>query len=228
MIWTESDLVNAVLYTDLQQDTLPTAIERVRNRFAQRKRGFQWFLGPSSSPKNYGDILLTHGLRLEEEEPGMAVDLHMLHEDILLSSRITILPVTDQGQLEQWIRVWLFPVPEKVVRHYIAGYRHVPLDSTSPLQFYLGLLDGKPVATVCVFYDGSVAAVHYVVTLQEARQQGIGGAMTLLAARAARERGYRIAVLTASPFGINIYRRLGFREYCTFSTYGWSPEEESV
>lgn len=226
LLWMESDLISAVLFTHLQHDTLPAAIERVRNHFAQRKHGFQWFLGPSSSPKSYGDVLLSHGLRLDEEEPGMAADLQTLNEDILLSSNITILPVTDYALLEQWIRVWLFPVPEKIVRKYIAGYIHVPLVSASSLQFYLGLLDGKPVATVCVFYDGNVAAIHDVVTLPEVRGQGIGGAMTLMAAQAAREQGYRVAVLTASPFGINIYRRLGFREYCMFGTYAWSPEGE--
>jgi len=225
LLWTESNLVNAVLYTNLQQDTLPTTVERIRNHFAQYNHSFQWYLGPSSCPKNYGDVLLTHGLRHDEDEPGMAVELQTLNEDIPLNSNITILPVTNHELLEQWIRVWLFPVPEEIVRTYIASYKRIQTGSASPLQFYLGLLDGKPVATVCVFYDGNVAAIHYVVTLPEVRQQGIGGTMTLMAARAAQAKGYRVAVLTASPFGINIYRRLGFHEYCTFSTYEWSPEE---
>ncbi|HLZ55730.1 MAG TPA: GNAT family N-acetyltransferase [Ktedonosporobacter sp.] len=224
LLWAESDLVNAVLYTNLQRDTLPTTIERVRNHFAQRNRSFQWHLGPSSYPKNYGDILLAHGLKHDEDEPGMAVDLQALHEDISLNSNVTVLPVTDHELLEQWLRVWLFPVPEETVRKYIVGYAPVQLGPTSPLQFYLGLLDGKPVATVCVFYNGKVASIHYVVTLPEVRRQGIGGAMTLMAARAARAKSYQAAVLTASPYGINIYRRLGFREYCMVSTYEWEPE----
>ncbi|BCL78598.1 hypothetical protein ccbrp13_10630 [Ktedonobacteria bacterium brp13] len=36
LLWTESNLVNAVLYTNLQQDTLPTTVERIRNHFALR------------------------------------------------------------------------------------------------------------------------------------------------------------------------------------------------
>jgi predicted acetyltransferase len=47
--------------------------------------------------------------------------------------------------------------------------------------------------------------------------------MTLHAMHTARQAGYRIAVLTASPMGVNIYRRLGFYECCTISTYAWSP-----
>lgn len=226
VLWVESAPVNGVLYTHLQQDELPATIERIRTHFAQRNCGFSWHIGPSSQPVNYGDMLLAHGLKHEEDEPGMAVDLQALHEDMEVTSTIAVLPVTDYALLEQWVRVWLFPVPEEVKRRIIADYASLPLGADSPLQFYLGLLDGKPVATVSVFYNGSVAAIHYVVTLPEVRRQGIGGTMTLMAAREARARGYRVAVLTASPFGINIYRRLGFREYGTFSTYEWSPEED--
>ncbi|QBD76893.1 N-acetyltransferase [Ktedonosporobacter rubrisoli] len=226
LLWAESSLVNSVLSTNLPQEELSTAIKRIRDHFALRKQNFQWHVGPASQPTNYRDALLAHGLRHDEDEPGMALDLQTLREDIPLASNLTIRPVTNHELLEQWLRVWLFPVPEESVRQIIAAHASLQIDSASPLQFYLGLLDGKPVATVCLFYDGRVAGIHYVVTLQEVRRQGIGGAMTLMAARQAQTNGYRVAVLTASPFGINIYRRLGFREYCTCSTYEWNWQEK--
>ncbi|HEX4207488.1 MAG TPA: GNAT family N-acetyltransferase, partial [Ktedonobacteraceae bacterium] len=64
-----------------------------------------------------------------------------------------------------------------------------------------------------------VACIGPVVTLPQARRQGIGAAMTLVVLREARAQEYRISVLTASPMGINIYRRIGFQEYGTFSVY---------
>jgi len=48
--------------------------------------------------------------------------------------------------------------------------------------------------------------------------------MTLMAAREARQAGYRIGILTASPMGINIYRRLGFKETCIVGTYEWARQ----
>lgn len=58
--------------------------------------------------------------------------------------------------------------------------------------------------------------MHYVVTLPEVRRRGIGASMTLRVLREARAMGYRVAVLTTSPDGIGIYRRIGFRAYCWF------------
>ena len=68
-------------------------------------------------------------------------------------------------------------------------------------------------------FGAGVAAVHWVVTLPEMRHLGIGTAMTLAALREARTIGYRIAILTASPYGGGIYRRIGFRAYGTISKY---------
>lgn len=52
--------------------------------------------------------------------------------------------------------------------------------------------------------------------------------MTLRVLRDARALGYRVAVLTASPSGIGVYRSLGFREYCLFSRYEWEPRENET
>jgi len=100
------------------------------------------------------------------------------------------------------------------------------LDRHSSLRLYLGTLAGKAVATSEVFFGGGVASVQSVGTLPVYRRQGIGAAMTLKALQEARRQGYRIGVLTASPMGINLYRRIGFQEYCTFSTYLWHPPSE--
>ncbi len=80
-----------------------------------------------------------------------------------------------------------------------------------------------PVATSQLFVGHGVAAVHLVVTLSELRCRGIGSAMTRHVLSEARTLGYRVGVLTASPFGIGSYRRIGFQDYCLFQHYEWQP-----
>ena len=217
------DLFNGVLQTHLERDALPAAIDSVLTHFQRRHLPFQWHLGPSSQPPNFGQLLHASGITHVEDEPGMAVDLHSLNEDIPLSSTLTIHQVRSDQQLYQWTRVWGCGAPEEVIHLWMVIYSSLRLNPQSSLRFYLGTLDGESVSTVALFFGAGVASIEHVITLPHMRGRGIGAAMTLMAAQEARRQGYRICVLSASPMGINIYRRLGFREYCILSTYEWHP-----
>ncbi len=105
------------------------------------------------------------------------------------------------------------------------AYSGLPLGHESPLRLCLGTLDGDPVATLKLFFAAGVAYIGRVMTVPAFRRRGIGTMMTLHALHAARRAGYRIAVLTASPMGISIYRRLGFKECCVVGTYAWNPAQ---
>jgi GNAT superfamily N-acetyltransferase len=214
------DLFNGVLQTRLEAAALPAAIDRVQAYFQQRRLPFHWRLGPSSQPADFGPLLEARGISHVEDEPGMAVDLFALNEALPVTSSVTIHPVTSDEQVSQWARVWGCGAPEEVIEQMGTVYTALRPSPQRSFQLYLGTLAGEPVATAALFLGAGVAEIGQVVTLPQARRQGIGAAMTLMAAQAARSQGYRIAVLTASPMGINIYRRLGFSECCTVSTYG--------
>ena len=219
-------LFNGVVHTDVMPDALPETIARVKAHFEQRGLPFHWRVGPASQPAALRETLLAHGIAHEEDEPGMALDLLALNERLPTSSTLVIQPVSRREQVEQWARTWGAGVtPERVVQLVFEAYSALLENPQSPLHLYLGLLDGEPVATVALVFGGGVACIEHVVTLHRFRRQGIGATMTLMAAREARRQGYRIAVLSASPMGIEIYRRLGFREYCQLSTYEWSPDK---
>jgi len=61
-----------------------------------------------------------------------------------------------------------------------------------------------------------------VATAPEARGQGIGAAITLIAYDEARQLGYQHGVLFGTPLGIPVYQRIGFRHVgATISRYLW-------
>lgn len=217
------DLLNGVVRSDLRLGDAPEAIGRVLAHFAARRLPFQWRLGPTSAPADLGALLLARGVAHVEDEPGMAVHLHALREQLPLAAALAVVPVATDKQLETWMRTWGCGAPEEVIALRLGAYQQLGLNEHSQLRLFLGVLDGHPVATAALFLSGGVASVEDVVTIPEVRRQGIGAAITLAAARAAREAGYRVAVLHASPMGFGIYRRLGFCEYGTWSTYEWQP-----
>lgn len=216
-------IFNGVLRTQLEADKLPAVVDRMTTYFQQRQLPFEWNVGPSSQAQGLDQLLLDHGMTREEDEPGMAADLYALNEGVANVPNLVIQEVVSDEQLRQWSRTWGCGAPIEVGERWYTLYRDLRLGQDSPVHFYLGLLEGEPIATVALFFAAGVAAIHHVVTIHKVRRMGIGAAITLRAAQEARRHGYRIAILTASSLGINIYHRLGFREYCVFSTYEWEP-----
>jgi ribosomal protein S18 acetylase RimI-like enzyme len=84
---------------------------------------------------------------------------------------------------------------------------------------YIGFLDGTPGATSALVLDSGVAGIYAVATIPEARHKGIGSIMTVLPLLEARQLGYRVGVLQASPMGYPIYRKIGFKDVCTYRLY---------
>ena len=81
------------------------------------------------------------------------------------------------------------------------------------LRRFVAVLDGRVVGQSTVFLtEGPLGAagIYDVGVEPEARNRGIGKAVTLAACLVARERGYRYAVLNATDLGRPAYERLGF------------------
>jgi len=142
-----------------------------------------------------------------------------MNEEFSTPADLDIRQVDNMSMLRTWVAVWGFGVPGDTLPLFQQVHAQLGLGPHLPWRYYLGIFQEKPIATALLFFGAGVAALHSVVTLPEARSKGIGTAMTLATLREARQAGYRVAILTASPYGVRIYRRLGFREYCTISSY---------
>ena len=95
-----------------------------------------------------------------------------------------------------------------------------PLEAVSqdPTPDYLGRWKGEPVASSSLFFGAGVAGV-YVTVVPEFRKQGIGAAMTLVPLRVAKAAGYRVGITHVPDYRLGFHRKLGFKPYCTLSTY---------
>ncbi|GAC1486700.1 MAG: hypothetical protein NVS1B1_02000 [Candidatus Limnocylindrales bacterium] len=77
------------------------------------------------------------------------------------------------------------------------------------LRFWVGTLDGRPVATACGAVSDGHVGVYAVGTVPDARRRGYGQVMTAAACGARTDLP---AMLQASPMGLPVYRRMGFTE----------------
>lgn len=216
-------LFNGVTRTAMSPSEVDAQIDMLLAVFRQRDVSFLWHVAPSTQPEDLGQHLESHGLIHVDDGTGMAADLWALREQISAPPALRIVPVTTTELLQQWAEVFVERHAE-AVQPCFDVYAGLGIGPQAPLQHFLGILDGEPVATSSYFVAAGVVSAQHVTTLESARRQGIGTAMTLAALRAARDAGHRVAVLISSSMAEDVYRRLGFKEYCAFDLYAWPNE----
>lgn len=87
------------------------------------------------------------------------------------------------------------------------------------LSAYVGRLDGEPCTTgVAAVHDGHIG-VFNIATPPEHRRRGHGHAVTAKVVAAGVAAGAHTAYLQASPMGLPVYERMGFRTVETWPTY---------
>ena len=224
MMWLVSGIphpgFNGVFRTQLAPEDIDARIGATLAHFKALRLPMLWWTGPSTRPTNLGEHLEAHGLT-HTAEPGMAVDLLALNEDVPQPSGLEIEHVRDVETLKKFGHAANigFGIPDSVGNAIFDIEVSLGFEHHLPRHHYVGLLKGQPAATSTLFLGAGVAGIYTVATIPKARRQGIGSAMTLAPLREARAMGYRIGVLRSSQMGLNVYRRLGFKEYCKVNYY---------
>jgi len=78
---------------------------------------------------------------------------------------------------------------------------------------FVAYRDGRAVSTALTILSGESAGVYWVGTHADAQRGGLGALCTRLATNTGFSNGARVVTLQASPFGLPLYERLGFRTY---------------
>ena len=212
-----SGFLNGVLSADVELEDLPGALALTRHVFGE-ELPWRWIVGPSSHPE--GLELELESMGLERRWPrmlGMSIDLEAT-PSALDPARIPagahLAEVEDRDALEAWLTVRQrnLGLDEETADAWRTAHGKPGLGPDKPLRHWVGFLEGEPVAGATLFLGAGTAGIYHVDTVEPARGKGFAGAITSAALLAAHELGYRYGVLSASPLGEPVYRRLGFRE----------------
>jgi GNAT superfamily N-acetyltransferase len=217
------DYHNAVVRANLA----PEQADQVILESIERLRAYgvpgTWHVGPTMRPSDLGARLIAHGFSYAGDDIGMAADLGALPATLEAPPGLVIGRVRDDQDLATWTRTLAagFGEGEREAAWTGEMYRRIGLGDEQPWRHYLGRLGDVPVATASLFLGAGVAGIYFVFTVEVARRQGIGAAITHAALRDAHALGYRVGVLGASQLGYSVYQRLGFQECCWIGIYEW-------
>ena len=93
------------------------------------------------------------------------------------------------------------------------------LQVAAPQRFYIGYLDGAPVATAEATLEGGTVGLYNIATRDGFRGRGIGSSLTWRALHDARDAGCDLAILQAAAPGVGLYQGLGFVSFGEIAEY---------
>lgn len=211
---------NGVLSSRPPEENDETFIAETIQYFRSQNVGaFTWWMEPHLAAAAWKSALSKYGFGFSDDTPGMAANLQALTESVSTVDGLEVRAVRDEESLRAWAHVFTLGYglpPEWASSVYDLWLR---LGLGFPMQNYLGILNGEPVATSCLFLGGGGAGIYSVATLPNARGKGVGAALTLKPLHDARDMGYRIGVLQSSEMGYRVYERLGFRHLCQIENF---------
>lgn len=207
-------MFKGVWATRLTDENADATIDETLAWFKERGAPFLfWWVTPRTTPTDLRERFMARGFQENiAGDPGMAVELSALNENIKTPEGFRIERARNEKQIRDWATTFVqaFEIPAWAGSAWDDATMRVGAEN-APWQLYVGYLNDTPVATNILFKGAGVASVYGVGTIPTARGRGLGAAITLKPLLDAREMGYKYGVLFSTEMGHPVYRRLGFR-----------------
>ena len=207
-----SDTFNVIVVRDVR---VTAPMLATVDRFTSKGFPFALWYWESDSDQAGLSQLVQHGLVQTETHRAMYADLSQIQMAVRDVEGLEIKQVTTVNDLRAFGEVMaaLFGDRDegRQVLTYFQRLCTYPLSLFPATRYYLGTFHGKIVAIGTLFVGSQSAGIYDLVTDDDYRRRGIGSAMFQQLLKDARASRRRFAVLQASPDGLGIYLRAGFR-----------------
>lgn len=214
-------LLNGVIDTNIEEENVDEKIDEVISHFEKLQLPFNWITGITTKPRKIYEHLEKKGFKIAKV-PGMALNLKQIERKEIANPDIEILKVEKLDQRKKLTIVGqkLYGFPEEIFMIELNT-----IQNDEKCTYYLVLLNGEPVGMSAVFYFCGVAGIYNVGVVEEARRKGIGSAIIYAMLYDAKDSGYEWAVLYSTELGINVYKQMGFEQYCNGEVCTWIPNQ---
>jgi len=185
-------------------------LARAGEFFTPRNRRFSiWLRADQPADRDLSDAAEAAGFQAVYEMPEMLLGAPLATEPLPAGAELRQL--TDLGQAPDF---WLVAKAAYATNGFppevFAGYtRHEGLLGEG-VAVFVAYLEDEPVSIAMTIVNNGVAGIYWVGSLERARGQGLGRAVTVAATNAGFALGAGVASLQASPLGMPIYAKLGY------------------
>jgi ribosomal protein S18 acetylase RimI-like enzyme len=215
---------NSVAAARLDSQNVEPAIAAAKERARSKGVPLMWWVYPGNEPADLSRRLLANGFQLSERSPGMSLELG--DADVItgaMGGEVSI-ALVDAATAGRWCEVFSdgFGFARTFGNAFLPFAIKVATKPNGPLRNYALYSNDEMVATASLALHAGIAGIYNVATLPKARGKGFASALTAHVAAEARASNATIAALQASEMGLNVYRRLGFRERYSVDMLTWS------
>ncbi len=196
-------------------------LEEALNHYKSKQHDYCIWIDKESLSTDIQNLFKEFNVTKQANEIGMCLDLG--EYDMRTDNRHTHIKFVDSKELlETFARViaenWS-PPDQNVLAYYNITSEHY-LDPKNHIQLFVYYHNGRPASCVELFpSDNETIGFYGFATLKEFRGMGIGTTLLTFALNIAKESGYKYTVLQGTEDGLNIYKKLGFKNHTTYYEY---------
>jgi GNAT superfamily N-acetyltransferase len=216
-------VVNTIMTVDAQVQL--GAVERAAEVFREIGHGVAVWTRDRLDGELEAELTAA-GYRTMIRLPGMIIDEPLPTQDP--PAGVTIKRVQTSGDLERWVTANLtgFAADDDDRGAVRSAFSTIDGLVGGPIAGFVAEADGRAVGAAMVFVDVStgVGVVGWVGTVPEYRRRGIGDAVTRAATNAGFALGARLVSLQASPMGLPLYEKLGYRTVAGYKVWFRPPK----
>lgn len=202
-------------------DNATDAVAKIKQYYERLHLRFWWWVYPIAQSPETDRILKNARLRLHTKATCMAADLQDYVSDSKCADNIKIISVKSKQDLLVWKDISFagFEIPDCARKQYERFVLSFDLSKKSPQKLFIACFDEKPVASSMLFFHKKTAGLYYVSTLPDYRNKGCGLKITQAAMQESKMAGFKDVILQATPMGLPVYKKAGFRISCQAHIY---------
>ncbi|WBW95633.1 GNAT family N-acetyltransferase [Oceanirhabdus sp. W0125-5] len=196
---------------NISSEKIAKQLDDIVNKIRGKEIPDSFLITPNTKPANLVDLLVQRGFEVDTSGLCMAMDLCDLKSNKMSSDKIEVREVKDDKSLKEWVHIINTALFQSEIMSFEQFYDIYNLDNT---RFYLGLFEGVPVSACFTIYDGIFGDLDMVATLKNYRNKGLASLTIDRALRDLDDLGVKTVSLRAETGGIELYKKIGFKEYC--------------